>query len=74
MHEPHSSAGSSTLWTPTAQLVTADGRSSRRGQAESKNLCLLTRWPSAEAIFLLPEQGVNMNLPQVGEDLPRHSF
>jgi hypothetical protein len=30
-------------------------------------MCLLAPWPSAEAIFLRPGQGVNMNLLRGGE-------
>jgi hypothetical protein len=47
---------------------------SYRGQAEPKNVRLLSPWSSAEAIFLRPGQGVNMNLLQGGEGLMRHSF
>jgi hypothetical protein len=40
----------------------------------AKNLCFLASWPSADQIFLLPGQGVNMNLLRGGEGLTRHSF
>jgi hypothetical protein len=39
-----------------------------------KNPCLLAPWLCAEAIFLRPGQGVNMNLLLGGEDFTRHRF